>query len=99
MNQLNLFSLLPDDYKIRTWEDEWQDMPEYINEKQGEPEQTAIFKFKNNDDFDFFMEVIKKELFDNQRVFDGKQEKNIKSAWYPLPDRPSNHIYVQTENE
>lgn len=99
MSELNLFSHLTDDYDINTWQDEWRNMPEYVNEKQKEPEQIAIFKFENNEDFDRFMVVVKRELFNNERVFDGNQEKNKKSAWYPLPSRPSSHIYVQTENE
>jgi hypothetical protein len=99
MSELNLFSHLTNEYDINTWQDEWRDMPEYVNEKQNEPEQIAIFKFENNEDFDRFMLVVKRELFNNERVFDGNQEKNKKSAWYPLPIRPSNHIYIQIENE
>lgn len=90
--QLTMF----DDVK-NTWQQEWRGMPEYINEKTIEPEQTAIFKFKSNEDFERFMKVVKKELYNDQRVFDGKQLKNLKSAWFPLPSRPSEHIYVLNE--
>ncbi len=80
--------------KAKTWEEEYKDMPEYINEKPKEPEKTATFKFKTEEDFDMFMEVVKKELYNDKRVFDGKQLKDHKTAWYPLPSRPSEHVYV-----
>lgn len=85
-------SLFPD--FENEWQKEWKEMPEYVNEKKKEPKQTVIFKFKTNEDFNKFMEVVKKELFNNERVFDGNQLKNKKTAWYPLPERPSKHIYI-----
>jgi hypothetical protein len=78
----------------KKWQEEYIGMPEYINEKPKEPAQKAIFKFKTDEDFDNFMEVVKRELYDNKRVFDGKQLKKEKSAWYPLPSRPSDHVYA-----
>lgn len=77
----------------KTWEEEYIGMPEYINDKPSEPAQTAVFKFKTMEDFNEFMSVVKKELYDDQRVFDGNQSKTEKSTWYPLPSRPSDHIY------
>lgn len=81
------------------WKDEWVDMPEYNNKKTSPPEITATFKFRNKTDFDFFMEIVKSKLFDNKRVFDGKQKKNEYSAWFPLDSRPSENVYVVKENE
>lgn len=76
------------------WQNEWVGMPEYNNNKPTTPEITATFKFRNKQDFDFFMEFVKSNLFDNKRVFDGKQKKNEYSAWYPLDERPSDNIYI-----
>jgi len=82
----------------KQWQIEWQGMPEYNNNKPTPPEITATFKFRNKDDFDFFMEIVKLNLFNNKRVFDGKQKKNEYSAWFPLDSRPSENIYI-LENE
>ena len=38
--------------------------------------------------------VVKENLFNGKRVFDGKQKKNDYSAWFPLEPRPSEHIYI-----
>jgi hypothetical protein len=92
-NQTSLFEDLQND-----WQNEWLDMPEYNNTKQLPPLITATFKFKNKEDFDFFMEKVKLSLFNNKRVFDGKQKKNEYNAWFPLDARPSEHIYI-VENE
>jgi hypothetical protein len=89
---LNLFD--KENAKEKTWEDEWVGMPEYINIKPEPPKQIAIFKFKSDEDFDLFMEVVQRELYGGNRVFDGKQKKNEKQAWFPLPPRPSEHIYI-----
>lgn len=92
----NLFNF--QDEKKHDWKDEWIDMPEYNNSKPIPPEITATFKFRNKEDFDLFIEVVKEKLFNNKRVFDGKQKKNEYSAWYPLDSRPSENIYI-VENE
>lgn len=81
------------------WKDEWKGMPEYINSKPLEPMFTATFKFRNEDDYNIFMEVVKHELYNDQRVFDGKQLKNKKTAWFPLDPRPSESVYVLDPNE
>lgn len=84
--------------KNHDWRDEWIGMPEYNNSKPVPPEITATFKFRNKEDFDSFMEVVKSKLFNDKRVFDGKQKKNEYSAWFPLDSRPSENIYI-VENE
>lgn len=84
--------------KKHNWKDEWIDMPEFNNIKPLPPEILATFKFRNKEDFDYFMEIVKINLFNNKRVFDGKQKKNDYSAWFPLESRPSENIYI-VENE
>lgn len=84
--------------KEKDWEKEWVGMPEYNNIKPTEPAFTATFKFRNQEDFDRFMVVVKKELYDDKRVFDGKQLKDKKTAWFPLDERPSENVYVLNNN-
>lgn len=88
-------------HKEHDWKDEWLDMPEYNNTKPQDPEITATFKFKNKEYFEKFMEVVKRDLYNNQRVFDGKQFVNDYTTWYPLDSRPSEFIYILNyiENE
>jgi hypothetical protein len=93
--QNNLFDF---DEKIPEWKKEWIGMPEYNNSKPVPPEITATFKFRNKEDFDLFMETVKLKLFNDKRVFDGKQKKNEYTAWFPLDSRPSENIY-NVENE
>jgi len=89
---MNLFDI-PEEKK-HDWRDEWIGMPEYNNHKPIPPQILATFKFRNKEDFDRFMEVVKESLFDGKRVFDGKQKKNDYNAWFPLDPRPSEHIYI-----
>ena len=62
---------------------EWQQMPEFVQEKQ-EPFAQIIFRFENEDDLDAFAELIGQKLT-------GK----TKSAWHPHhPHRdPERRIY------
>jgi hypothetical protein len=78
----------------KNWSDEWHDMPSYNNEKQKEPFITATFKFRTKEDFDAFHEVVKKELYNGERVFDGMQRKNKKNAWFPLNEKASKYIVI-----
>jgi len=80
------------------WQKEWKGMPEYNNQKE-EPLLTATFKFRTENDFTAFMEVVKRELYEGKRVFDGNQEKDKKSAWFPLASRPSEMVYVVEQSE
>ena len=81
-----------------TWENHYIGMPEYNNKKIEPPLIIASFKFRSKEDYDEFMNVVKQQLYNDKRVFDGKQKKNDYSAWYPLDLRPSEHIYI-VENE
>lgn len=53
----------------------------------------ATFKFRNQQDYDYFHAIIKKELYNNEKVFDGMQSKNKKQAWYPLKEKASKYFY------
>ena len=68
-------------------------MPEYNNIKESPPEITATFKFKTKEDFEVFHQKIKEVLYNGERVFDGMQKKDIKSAWYPLKEKGSKYGY------
>jgi hypothetical protein len=97
MNNIDLFGNEINDTNDN-WRNHYVGMPEYNNFKAEPAEVIATFKFRNKDDFEKFMDVVKTNLYDNKRVFDGKQKKNDYSAWYPLDSRPSEHIYI-FENE
>jgi hypothetical protein len=84
---------------IHNWKEEWLNMPEYINEKPTDPEVTVTFKFRNKDDYDSFMAIVKEQLYDGKRVIDGKQIKNNYTAWYPLDPRPSEFVYISEDEE
>jgi hypothetical protein len=94
MSEETLFNLS----EFTDWQKEWKGMPEYNNQKE-EPLLTATFKFRTEDSFNVFMEVIKRELYEGKRVFDGNQDKDKKSAWFPLGNRPSEMVYVVDSNE
>ena len=69
---MTLFNL--DDFS-EDWKKHYIGMPEYNNVKPLPPEITATFKFRNKEDFNKFMQVVKELLYNNKRVFDGKQKK------------------------
>ena len=77
-----------------SWEKEWVNMPEYNNVPQPEPFMTVTFKFRSLEDFKKFNTVIKKTLYNGEKVFDGRQRKTIKSAWYPSLEKAKNFIYI-----
>ena len=75
------------------WRDHWKDMPEYDNTWEEEPECIAVFKFKTREDYESFKEFVKKNLYNGERVFDGMQRKDRKTAWYPPKKKSSNYKY------
>ena len=91
--QIKLFKKINKE-NVNNWVDEWINMPEYNNIKQPPPLITATFKFRTQDDYDEFHSLIKKYLYNNKRVFDGMQKKNIKNAWFPLKEKASKYCYV-----
>ena len=82
-----------DDYE-NDWQKEWKDMPEFINQAKHKPYITATFKFRNQEDFDKFHNLLKKYIYLEDKPFDGMQKKFEKTSWYPLNEKPNKLIYV-----
>jgi hypothetical protein len=78
----------------KEWEDEWEGMPSYNNEKSKEPFITATFKFRNQEDFDKFNAFLRDELYKEKKIFDGMQTKTKKSTWYPLNEKGSKYKVI-----
>ena len=76
------------------WEEYYTDMPEYNNIDLPPPAMTIQFKFRNIEDYKNFMKVVTEQLYNGVRVFDGLQQKDSKTAWYPLPEREADYKYV-----
>ena len=74
-------------------DEHWVDMPEYNNKKESEPLITATFKFRNEDDFELFNQLLKDFVYKTNKVFDGMQRKDKKQAWFPLKEKASNYEY------
>lgn len=76
------------------WSDEWLEMPEYNNVKQEEPLITATFKFRTEEDYIKFKDLVQEFVFNGEKVFDGMQKKDKKSSWYPHKQKASKYEYV-----
>ena len=81
------------------WEDqnansEWVGMPEYLNVWEEDPEITATFKFRCQDDYDRFHQLVKDHVYGGSRVFGGTQRIEAKSTWYPPKEKPSVYEWV-----
>ena len=74
-------------------EDHYLGMPEYNNIVIPDPFITATFKFRNQEDFDFFNNFLKENLYKEKKIFDGMQRKDKKSTWFPLNEKASKYIY------
>jgi len=59
-----------------------------------EPFITATFKFRNQEDFDFFNNFLKKELYKEKKIFDGMQKKDKKTTWYPLNEKANKYLVI-----
>jgi hypothetical protein len=88
MKQKSLFK-----EKENDWQEEWIGMPEYNNTKQEEPFIKATFKFRNQEDFDYFNKFLRENLYNKEKVFDGMQRKTVKSTWYPLKEKARKYRY------
>ena len=75
------------------WQDEWKDMPEYNNVPEIPPAIVATFKFRNQEDFLIFNNLLKKHLYNGEKVFDGMQRKEEKSTWFPLKEKANKYRY------
>lgn len=82
------------DDKTNDWQKEWVGMPEYDNKPQVPAAITATFKFRTVEDFEKFKAVVQEQLYAGQKVFDGMQRKDVKSAWYPLKEKASSLRYL-----
>ena len=76
------------------WEEEWKDMPEYHNWQEADPQITATFKFRNEEDFQRFKKIISEHGYDGAKVFDGEQKKDKKQAWFPLREKDRKYYYL-----
>lgn len=56
---------------VKNWEDEWVDMPEFIQEKQ-EPYKKITIRFETEEDYKNFANLIKQNL-----------TLKTKSIWFP----------------
>lgn len=75
------------------WREEWKGMPEYDNTHMDIEKITVKFRFRCQEDFDEFHALIKKHLYGGNKVFDGMQRKEKKSAWYPPRKKDSLYVY------
>ena len=73
---------------------EWEGMPEYNNIQEKEPSITATFKFRNEEDFLKFKNLVQEYVYHGEKVFDGMQTLEAKSTWYPHKERPKKYVYV-----
>ena len=80
MKQETLF----DTDEFTKWHDEWQNMPEFVQEDLA-PERQLIVSFATKEDVAKFSELIGQSI-----------TKDTKSLWFPRNDRekPSNFIYA-----
>ena len=79
------------------WEEEWKDMPEYHNWQEADPQITATFKFRNEEDFQRFKKIISEHGYDGAKVFDGEQSLTKKQAWFPHNEQPRFYRYKSKE--
>jgi putative SOS response-associated peptidase YedK len=64
--------------KEELMEEHWQDMPEFVQEKQ-EPYAKINFRFETKEDLEEFCELIGQKL-----------TNKTKSAWFPFKERGAN---------
>tara|TARA_R100001591_G_scaffold100376_1_gene106828 strand:+ start:353 stop:607 length:255 start_codon:yes stop_codon:yes gene_type:complete len=81
---------------MNNWEEHYKELPEYNNKKQEEPFIIAKFKFRNQKDFDEFNELLKKYVYKTNKVFDGMQRKTEKQAWFPLKEKASKYLFIDS---
>lgn len=84
-------------YEENDWRDEWVDMPEYDNRDLTTPAISATFHFASLEDFEKFQLVISEHLYGGGKVFDGRQRKERKTAWWP--QLPSRSAYMWVERD
>ena len=90
IEQMPLFDDI-DEYDVN--HREWKDMPEYNNVKPPEPLITVTIKFETEKDYDLFHKLLKKHIYNGNRIFDGAQRMNKKSAWFPSILGKQKYVY------
>lgn len=86
-------------YEPNDWREEWVGMPAYDNQDLTEPLVSATFHFATQEDFERFQRVVSEYLYAGGKVFDGRQRKERKTAWFPpLPSR-SAFVWVEDDAE
>jgi hypothetical protein len=83
----------------KTWEDEWQGMPEYVSKKRVEPFMTATFNFLSQKDFDKFKDFLREHLYGGEAPFRGTQKDKQKEAWFPLLTQGGDYRYVDGDGD
>lgn len=83
------FCLFGDDYDKKLWEQEWEDMPEFIQEDK-EPLQKIVLNFE------FYEDVKEFGILIGQNV-----SPRTNSLWFPKQERiePKNFLYVNENDE
>lgn len=71
----------------------WVGMPEYDNKQLADALITVTLKFKTQEDFEEFNRLLKTEIYQCNKVFDGMQRKTKKQAWFPLLEKGSDYEY------
>ena len=81
LKQHNLFDNVDD---FNKWKDEWQDMPEFIQDDL-KPMQQIIVSFETKEDVKAFSDLVGQKL-----------TYKTKSIWFPMQqkEKPSNFIYT-----
>jgi len=80
------------------WKKEWLGMPEYNNSEQPEAKIKLTFKFRNEEDYEFFKEQVKKLIYNGDKFIDGNQGKFEKQSWFPLIEKASKYYYKGNNN-
>lgn len=69
------------------WQEEWKDMPEFVQEKQ-RPFHQLIVRFESQEDYDEFQKLIQQKL-----------TKKTKSIWFPFKSHWGNGEQVRYTDE
>jgi len=82
------------EFEKNDWEKDWAGMPEYNNREQSPPLITAVFKFRTEEDYLNFKDLIQEHIYNGEKVFDGMQKIEAKSSWYPHKEKASKYEYT-----
>ena len=69
------------------WQEEWKDMPEFVQEKQ-RPFQQIIIRFESQEDVEAFAKLIQQKI-----------TKKTKSIWFPFKSHWGNGEQVRYTDE